>query len=64
MILIIAKRILNNPNTLKELKKNYRKLALQLHPDKNHNDPLAKEKFQQLKNAYDFFGVRCNTESL
>jgi curved DNA-binding protein CbpA len=34
-------------------KKQYRKLVLQYHPDKNKEDPLAREKFQKLKEAYD-----------
>jgi len=34
-------------------KKSYRKLVLQYHPDKNKDDPTAREKFQKLKEAYD-----------
>lgn len=34
-------------------KKQYRKLVLQYHPDKNREDPNACEKFQKLKEAYD-----------
>ena len=33
------------------IKKKYRKLALKLHPDKNRDDPEAKEKFQKLNEA-------------
>jgi molecular chaperone DnaJ len=36
-----------------ELKKSYRKLALQFHPDKNHNNKEAEEKFKELSEAYD-----------
>ena len=33
-------------------RKQYKLLALQFHPDKNHEDPKAGEKFQQLSEAY------------
>ena len=35
-----------------ELKKAYRKLALQYHPDRNPDDPVAEEKFKELSEAY------------
>lgn len=41
------------PNaTPSEIKKNYYKVALKLHPDKNQNDPEASRKFQKLAQAY------------
>ena len=35
-----------------EIKKAYRKLALQYHPDKNKGDSQAEEKFKQVAEAY------------
>jgi len=36
-----------------ELKKAYRKLAMQYHPDRNPGDKKAEEKFKELSHAYD-----------
>ncbi|MHA1878335.1 MAG: DnaJ domain-containing protein [Promethearchaeota archaeon] len=36
-----------------EIKLAYRRLAKKYHPDLNKNDPKAKEKFIEIKNAYD-----------
>ncbi len=36
-----------------ELKKAYRKLALQYHPDRNPGDKEAEEKFKEAAEAYD-----------
>lgn len=39
--------------TAEEIKKAYKKLALQLHPDKNPDDPTSSEKFKKVTMAYD-----------
>lgn len=39
--------------TADELKKAYRKLAMQFHPDKNPGDKKAEEKFKEISHAYD-----------
>ena len=36
-----------------EVKKAYRKLAKELHPDRNKDNPKAAERFSQVTNAYD-----------
>ena len=39
--------------TADELKKSYRKLAIQFHPDKNPGDKKSEEKFKELSEAYE-----------
>ena len=39
--------------TEKELKKLYRKLAMQYHPDRNPDNPEAEAKFKEAAEAYD-----------
>ncbi|CAO3628656.1 unnamed protein product [Cunninghamella blakesleeana] len=38
--------------TQDEIKKAYRKKAIQFHPDKNPNDPTAEDKFKKISEAY------------
>lgn len=39
--------------SIRDIKKAYRKLALQLHPDRNPDDPDAQDKFADLGAAYE-----------
>jgi len=44
---------LNEFATQKQIKTSYRKLAMQLHPDRNPNNKQAEEKFKKMKAAYE-----------
>lgn len=48
-------QILGVPKSAKadEIKKSYRKLAMQFHPDKNQGNKKAEEKFKELSEAYE-----------
>ena len=39
-----------------DIKKAYRKLARQYHPDRNPGDTAAEEKFKEIQSAYDVVG--------
>jgi curved DNA-binding protein len=46
----------NENATTEEIKKAYRKLAKENHPDKNPNNPQSSEKFKQISEAYEQLG--------
>jgi hypothetical protein len=43
---------LESTASLSQIKRSYRRLALEVHPDKNPNDPNAEQKFQRVNDAY------------
>lgn len=43
---------LNQNCTAQDIKSAYRRLAMQWHPDKNPNNPLAEERFKRINEAY------------
>src|SRR3712207_7175243 len=42
--------------TADEIKKQYRRLAKQYHPDANANDPKAADRFKEISEAYNVLG--------
>lgn len=50
------------PNaSLDDIKRAYRENAKLLHPDRHENNPLAKEKFQQINEAYTYLSENWNS---
>ena len=42
----------DNDASVRDIKKQYRKLSLEMHPDKNPDNPLAVQEFIRLTKAY------------
>ena len=42
----------NNDASVRDIKKQFRKLSLEMHPDKNPDNPLAVQEFIRLTKAY------------
>src|ERR1044072_9863684 len=49
----------NRDASEEDIKKAYRKLAMQYHPDRNPDNPKAEERFKEAKEAYE---VLCDPE--
>ena len=45
--------------TADEIKKAYRKVAMQYHPDRNPGDKSAEENFKEAAEAYEVLSDRC-----
>ena len=59
-----AQRILgvNHNSTKEEIKKAYKKLAMQWHPDKNQGSEEAEQKFKQISEAYQLLSNENNVQ--
>ena len=53
----------NEPITRDELKRKYRRLALQFHPDKNGNSAESAENFKMIHDAYEYLQMHIDTLS-
>lgn len=52
----------NEPITRDELKRKYRRLALQFHPDKNGNSTESAEKFKMIHEAYEYLQIYIGSQ--
>ena len=48
---------LNSSATELEIKRAYRKLSLQYHPEKNDNSPESQNKFKEIQEAYELLSA-------
>jgi DnaJ-class molecular chaperone len=53
----------NEPITRDELKRKYRRLALQFHPDKNGNSVESAEKFKLIHEAYEYLQIYVGSQT-
>jgi DnaJ-class molecular chaperone len=53
----------NEPITRDELKRKYRRLALQFHPDKNGNSAESAENFKMIHEAYEYLQIYIVSQS-
>ena len=47
---------LSSDSTAEEIKKAYRKLAMQYHPDRNRSNPESEERLKEINEAYQILG--------
>lgn len=53
----------NEPITADELKRKYRRLALQFHPDKNGNSAESAENFKLIHDAYEYLQMHISSQT-